>query len=105
MHTYLAKFCGYTSLAAILTIATINLNVSIAGGDPNIKDKKIYQNKSNIKQHNHSNVYKTKRKNVNSNKSKNIANSKTSKENQGSTVSLNLRFRLEITPSNDFLVL
>ena len=64
MHTFLAKFCGYTSLATFLTIATVNLNVSIAGGDPSIKDKKVYQTKSNIKQHDHSTVYKTKSKNL-----------------------------------------
>ena len=62
MHTFLAKFCGYTSLATFLTIATVNLNVSIAGGDPSIKDKKVYQTKSNIKQHDHSNVYNKKQK-------------------------------------------
>ena len=70
MHTFLAKFCGYTSLATFLTIATVNLNVSIAGGDPSIKDKKVYQTKSNIKQHDHSNVYKTKSKNLTTKKIK-----------------------------------
>ena len=50
MYTSLAKLWGYTSLAAIVIIGTANLNISFAGGDPNVKDKKIYQTKSNIKQ-------------------------------------------------------
>ena len=70
MYTFLAKFCGYTSLATFLSIVTINSNVSIAGGDPDIKDKKVYQTKSNIEQHNHDKIYKTKSKSVTTNKSK-----------------------------------
>ena len=54
MYTSLARLWGYTSLAAIVIIGTANLNISFAGGDPSIKDKKVYQTKSNIKQHNHS---------------------------------------------------
>ena len=54
MYTSLAKLWGYTSLAAIVIIGTANLNISFAGGDPSIKDKKVYQTKSNIKQHDHS---------------------------------------------------
>ena len=87
MHTFLAKFCGYASLATFLTIASVNLNVSIAGGDPSIKDKKIYQTNSNIKQHNHDNVYKTKSKNLKTNNSKSISNSNTSDKTEESTVS------------------
>ena len=87
MHTFLAKFCGYTSLATFLTIATVNLNVSIAGGDPSIKDKKVYQTKSNIKQHDHSSVYKTKSKNLTTKKNKVSSNSKTSNNTEESTVS------------------
>ena len=59
MYTSLARFWGYTSLAAIVIIGTANLNISFAGGDPSIKDKKVYKNKSNIKQHDHSSTYKT----------------------------------------------
>ena len=51
MYTSLARLWGYTSLAAIVIIGTANLNISFAGGDPSIKDKKVYQTKSNIKQH------------------------------------------------------
>ena len=43
MYTSLAKLWGYTSLAAIVIIGTTNLNISLAGGDPNVKDKKVYQ--------------------------------------------------------------
>ena len=62
MRTSLAKFWGYTSIAAFVIIGTTNLNVSIAGGDPSVKDKKVYQTKSNIKQHDHSKTYKTQNK-------------------------------------------
>ena len=44
MYTSLARYWGYTSLAAIVIIGTANLNISFAGGDPSIKDKKVYQN-------------------------------------------------------------
>ena len=62
MHESLAKFWIYTSIVATVIIGTTNLNVSFAGGDPSIKDKKVYQTKSNIKQHDHDNVYKTQNK-------------------------------------------
>ena len=82
MYTSLARLWGYTSLAAIVIIGTANLNISFAGGDPSIKDKKVYQNKSNIKQHDHSNAYKTQNKKENLNKSNNTSNSKNSKKMQ-----------------------
>ena len=62
MYTSLARLWGYTSLAAIVIIGTANLNISFAGGDPSIKDKKVYKTKSNIKQHNHSSIYKNQNK-------------------------------------------
>ena len=76
MYTLLARLCGYTSLAAIVIIGTANLNISFAGGDPNVKDKKAYQTKSNIKQHDHSSTYKTQNKKQDIKKSKNTTNSK-----------------------------
>ena len=48
MHESLAKFWIYTSIVATVIIGTTNLNVSFAGGDPSIKDNKVYQTKSNI---------------------------------------------------------
>ena len=87
MHTSLAKLWGYTSIAAIVIIGTANFNVSIAGGDPSIKDKKVYQTNSNIKQHNHEKVYKTQNKNKTLNNKKSISNSKNSSKPQESTVS------------------
>ena len=56
MYTSLARLWGYTSLAAIVIIGTANLNISFAGGDPSVKDKKVYQTKSNIKQHDHGKI-------------------------------------------------
>ena len=78
MHKLLAKFWGYTSIVATVIIGTTNLNVSFAGGDPSIKDKKVYQTKSNIKQHNHDKIYKTQNKNQSLKKSKSSPNSKPS---------------------------
>ncbi len=72
MYTSLARLWGYTSLAAIVIIGTANLNISFAGGDPSIKDKKVYQTKSNIKQHNHSSTYKTQNKKEILKKSNNV---------------------------------
>ena len=80
MYTLLAKLYGYTSLAAIVIIGTANLNISFAGGDPSIKDKKVYQTKSNIKQHDHGSTYKTENKKENLKKSTNSSNSKNSKK-------------------------
>jgi len=87
MHTSLAKLWGYTSIAAIVIIGTTNFNVSLAGGDPSIKDKKVYQTNSNIKQHNHEDVYKTQNKNKTLNNRKSISNSKNSSKSEESTVS------------------
>ena len=64
MYTSLARLWGYTSLAAIVIIGTASLNISFAGGDPSIKDKKVYQTKSNIKQHDHSSIYKNQSKKI-----------------------------------------
>ena len=86
MRTSLAKFFKYTSLAVIVVVGTTNLNLSIAGGDPNIKDK-VYQNKTNIKQHNHKDIYKSQSKNKSLEKSKSTSNSKNSNKNKESTVS------------------
>ena len=79
MRISLAKFWEYTSIAAIVIIGTTNLNVSIAGGDPSIKDKKVYQTKSNIKQHDHKNIYKTQSKNKTLNEFINIGSDARSK--------------------------
>ena len=87
MRTSLAKFWGFTSLATIAIIGTTNFNVSFAGGDPSIKDKKVYQSKSNIKQHNHDEIYKTKNKSKTLKKDENVKESKISDKNQESTVS------------------
>ena len=89
MYTSLARLWGYTSLAAIVIIGTANLNISFAGGDPSIKDKKVYQTKSNIKQHDHSKTYKTQNKTESLKKSNSSSHSKTknTKKNEESTVS------------------
>ncbi len=87
MYVSLAKLWSYTSLAAIVIIGTTNLNISLAGGDPNIKDKKVYQTKSNIKQHDHSKTYKTQNKKESLKKSNSASNTKTINKNEESTVS------------------
>ena len=52
------KVWSLTVVTSLIMIATANINVVTAGGDPTVKDKKITKNKSNIKQHDHSNTYK-----------------------------------------------
>ena len=87
MRTSLAKFFGYTALSAILIAGATSSNISIAGGDPNIKDKKVYQKKSNIKQHDHNKVYKTQNKNKSLKNTKKLSNSKSTNKQDESTVS------------------
>ena len=87
MRKSLAKYWGYTSIAAIVIVGTTNLNVSLAGGDPSIKDKKIYQSNSNIKQHDHDKIYKKQNKNKTLKNSKSLSNSKVSNKEEESTVS------------------
>ena len=80
MYTTLARLWGYTSLAAIVIIGTADLNISFAGGDPSVKDKKIYQTKSNINQHDHGITYKTQNKKEILKKSNNTSSSKNAKK-------------------------
>ena len=47
-----------TIVTASILFASINVNIANAGGDPNVKDKKVDKKNSNIKQHDHSKVYK-----------------------------------------------
>ena len=89
MHFFPAKLWYFTTLVTAAFIGTANYNVTIAGGDPNIKDKKIYKTGSNIKQHNHGKLY-NKEINKNIGKTSEIKNSsKTAKQikSEDSTVS------------------
>ena len=58
------------TFCAIVGIATLNSKNVLAGGDPSIKDKKITNNKSNIKQHDHNKVYHDKQKKLSSRENK-----------------------------------
>ena len=58
-----------TTVIASMLVASSNISIAIAGGDPNVKDKKIEKSDSNIKQHNHKKVYETTNKVNNKNKS------------------------------------
>ena len=48
-----------TAVIVSMLVANANINIVNAGGDPNVKDKKVEKSDSNIKQHNHNKVYKT----------------------------------------------
>ena len=61
-----------TIVTASILFASINVNIANAGGDPNVKDKKIDKKKSNIKQHNHNKVYKNSSKSLQKNKNKKV---------------------------------
>ncbi len=86
MHLFPKKLWSFT-LFTIFIIGTSYFNYAIAGGDPNVKDKKVYDTKSNIKQHSHKKIYGTKKpiKSSNSVKSKKPKNIKN--ESEESTVS------------------
>ena len=59
-----------TAVIVSMLVANANINIVNAGGDPNVKDKKVEKSDSNIKQHNHNKVYKTNKKEVKKNISK-----------------------------------
>ena len=59
-----------TIVTASILFASINVNIANAGGDPNVKDKKVDKKNSNIKQHDHSKVYKNSSKSLQKNKNK-----------------------------------
>ena len=59
-----------TAVVVSMLVANANINIVNAGGDPNVKDKKVEKSDSNIKQHNHNKVYKTNKKEVKKNISK-----------------------------------
>ena len=42
-----------TAVVVSMLVANANINIVNAGGDPNVKDKKVEKSDSNIKQHNH----------------------------------------------------
>ena len=56
-----------TAVIVSMLVANANINIVNAGGDPNVKDKKVEKGDSNIKQHNHNKVYKTNKKEVKKN--------------------------------------
>ena len=56
-----------TAVIVSMLVANANINIVNAGGDPNVKDKKVEKSDSNIKQHNHNKVYKTNKKEVKKN--------------------------------------
>jgi len=61
-----------TIVTASILFASINVNIANAGGDPNVKDKKVDKKKSNIKQHDHNKVYKNSSKSLQKNKNKKV---------------------------------
>ncbi len=74
MRFFPDKVWSLTIVTASIMIGTANISVVSAGGDPNVKDKKVVQKKSNIKQHDHKNTYK--KSSNSSSKTKKIKESK-----------------------------
>ncbi len=48
---------GLTVVIASIVFANVNFNIANAGGDPNVKDKKVKKSKSNIKHTDHKKLY------------------------------------------------
>ncbi len=71
-----------TTAVVSMLVASTNVNLANAGGDPNVKDKKIEKSDSNIKQHNHSKVYKTNKKEIKKSKT-NQSNSNSKNSDSG----------------------
>jgi hypothetical protein len=70
------------TLCVIVSVATLDSKIVLAGGDPSIKDSKITKNKSNIKQHDHSKLYVDKQKKLSS-KNNNTTNNSGLAKNSG----------------------
>ena len=62
------------TLCLIVSIATLDSKIVLAGGDPSIKDNKVKKSKSNITQHDHKKVYNKEQKKLSSKDKKNILN-------------------------------
>ena len=87
MRFFPDKVWSLTIVTASIMIGIANVSVVTAGGDPNVKDKKVVQKKSNIKQHNHGNTYK--KSSDSSSKSKDIKKSKEISSNKVKKVDSN----------------
>ena len=62
-------------------VVALNSEKAIAGGDPSIKDKKVTNNKNNIKQHDHDKVYVNDQKKLSSSKKANKNQEKINSKN------------------------
>ena len=79
MRFFPDKFWSLTTVVVSMLVAISNINTAIAGGDPNVKDKKVKNSDTNIKQHDHKKVYKSNKKDFkNTPKNQNQSNSKNS---------------------------
>ena len=74
-----------TIVTASILFASINVNIANAGGDPNVKDKKVDKKKSNIKQHDHNKVYKNSSKSLQKNKNKKVNEAPKNQDNNVET--------------------
>ncbi len=90
MRFFPDRVWSLTIVTASIMIATVNISDVLAGGDPNVKDKKVIQKKSTIKQNNQGNAYK---KPLNSSvkskeikKNKQVASNKVKKVNSNDNV-------------------
>jgi len=87
MRFFPDRVWSLTIVTASIMIGTVNISNVLAGGDPNVKDKKVIQKKSTIKQNNQEKAYK---KPLNSSvKSKEIKNNKQVASNKVKKVNSN----------------
>mgnify|MGYP001241130413 CR=1 FL=1 len=75
-----------TSVIALMLVASSNISIAIAGGDPNVKDKKVEQNNTNIKQHSHKKIYKDNKKDIINKNVKKDSKGKTNNNNKDGEV-------------------
>ena len=70
------------TLSVIVCVVTLDTKNVLAGGDPSVKDSKVTQSKSNIKQHKHNKTYVGKQKKLSSTNREDISdNSSATKKN------------------------
>ena len=78
---------GLTVVIVSIVFANVNFNVANAGGDPNVKDKKVKKSKSNIKHTDHNKLYgnSSKSSKNTANKSKKLEKTSNSEQNNVET--------------------
>ncbi len=72
------------TLFVIVSIATLDSKNVLAGGDPSIKDSKVTNSKSNIKQHKHNKTFVGQQNKLSTTDRKNITDNSSATKNKNS---------------------